>query len=245
MYIAFLDEFGHIGPYVARTDPRYNHSPVFGLAGYILPHHHVRRFATWFYQYKGRLLSQEIAEAQGHPATWEKKGKKLYRSKNIESYRNLRGGTNRMINKIFVFGGRLFYYGIEKYQSPEESNATNLYKTCMSHTIRRINHFCGSQEETFLMILDEHEDRIQLLEAAAKTMFGEHAAVNLLEPPFQVESHLYQTIQAADWIATIIGKLLAYRSQPAEFADYEWAERYFGSRIGEAATHSKIWKRGS
>ena len=27
-YIAYLDEFGHIGPYVARNDRRHNDSPV-------------------------------------------------------------------------------------------------------------------------------------------------------------------------------------------------------------------------
>ena len=36
-YIAYLDEFGHIGPYIARDDPRHNDSPVFGLAGFIMP----------------------------------------------------------------------------------------------------------------------------------------------------------------------------------------------------------------
>ena len=33
-YFAYLDEFGHIGPYVNREHPRYNDSPVFGLAGF-------------------------------------------------------------------------------------------------------------------------------------------------------------------------------------------------------------------
>ena len=33
-YFACLDEFGHIGPYVSRTHPRYRESPVFGLAGF-------------------------------------------------------------------------------------------------------------------------------------------------------------------------------------------------------------------
>ncbi len=34
---AYLDEFGHIGPYVGRDDPRYKESPVSGLAGFVLP----------------------------------------------------------------------------------------------------------------------------------------------------------------------------------------------------------------
>ena len=37
LYFAYLDEFGHIGPYIARDDPKHNDSPVFGLGGMILP----------------------------------------------------------------------------------------------------------------------------------------------------------------------------------------------------------------
>ena len=46
-YIAYLDEFGHVGPYIDRTHPRHNDSPVFGLAGFVLPLDEVRGFATW------------------------------------------------------------------------------------------------------------------------------------------------------------------------------------------------------
>ena len=59
-YIAYLDEFGHIGPYIARNDPRHNDSPVFGLAGLVLPIGQVRNFGTWFYQRKCELLKFEI-----------------------------------------------------------------------------------------------------------------------------------------------------------------------------------------
>ena len=54
--LAFLDEFGHCGPYVARRDRRYNQSPVFGLAGYVIPHSEARNFATFFLQLKRQML---------------------------------------------------------------------------------------------------------------------------------------------------------------------------------------------
>ena len=73
-YFAYLDEFGHVGPYVARTDPKYRESPVFGLAGFVLPADEVRGFGTWFYQRKCELLAFEIARSGKHPALWEKKG---------------------------------------------------------------------------------------------------------------------------------------------------------------------------
>ena len=73
-YIAYLDEFGPIGPCIARDDPRHNDSPVFGLAGFIMPLEVVRGFGTWFYQRKCDLLDFEIQRSGEHPAVWEKKG---------------------------------------------------------------------------------------------------------------------------------------------------------------------------
>jgi hypothetical protein len=81
MLIAFLDEFGHAGPFVARTDSRFKQSPVFGLAGYVLPHHQVRHFSTFFFQLKQHMLAAELASSNQHPATWEKKGTELISTK--------------------------------------------------------------------------------------------------------------------------------------------------------------------
>ena len=76
-YFAYLDEFGHISPYVSRTDPRYKDSPVFGLAGFVLPATEVRGFGTWFFQRKCEMLKFEIDRSGEHPAVWEKKGASL------------------------------------------------------------------------------------------------------------------------------------------------------------------------
>jgi len=100
LYIAYLDEFGHIGPYISREDPSYNDSPVFGLGGMFLPYDKARSFATWFYQLKCRLLAWEIEQSGQHPATWEKKGSSLYTTQNVVKYQELRQGTNRLLNKI-------------------------------------------------------------------------------------------------------------------------------------------------
>ena len=101
-YFAYLDEFGHIGPYVSREDSRYNDSPVFGLAGFVLPSGHVRSFGTWFFQRKCELLAFEIDRSEKHPAQWEKKGSSLYTVTNVTRYAELRKFTNRLFNKIAV-----------------------------------------------------------------------------------------------------------------------------------------------
>ena len=67
-YLLYLDEFGHIGPYRSRNHPKYKESPVFGLAGFMMPVEHVRPFGSWFFQRKCELLKFEIERAGKHPA---------------------------------------------------------------------------------------------------------------------------------------------------------------------------------
>jgi len=246
MLIAFLDEFGHIGPFVSRSDPKFNHSPVFGLAGYVLPHHQVRHFATFFFKLKSQMLAAELKFVKDHPATWEKKGKELITSRNIKKYVHIREGLARLLNEIYKCNGKLVYYGRQKYQGPAESNSSGLYTTVMAHTIRAIDGYCCGVRGQFMMILDQHSDRLKLLESATKTMFSpESPARCLIEPPFQVESHLYQTIQAADWIASLVGRLLSFTVEPKQYSDWEWAETYFGKRIKDLSTHSSLWRPAS
>ena len=73
-FFAYLDEFGHIGPYVGREDLRYRESPVFGLAGFVLPVETVRGFGSWFFQRKCELLAFEIERSGEHPALWGEEG---------------------------------------------------------------------------------------------------------------------------------------------------------------------------
>lgn len=242
MYIAFLDEFGHVGPFQFRSAPRYNESPVFGLAGILLPSESVRRFATWFYQLKGHLLEREIQASGKHPATWEKKGSDLFVARAVRKREEIRLAGFRLINKTISCGGKIFYYGREKWMHPSHSNPTGLYRTVLSQSIRRIDEFCSTRDQDFLMIMDEHSDRKALFETAAKTMFGDSPAQRLLEPPFEVESYLYQTVQVADWISSLIGKLWNYRPRPTQYSNHDVFEMYFGVRIDSAATHSTIFR---
>jgi Protein of unknown function (DUF3800) len=242
MQIAFFDEFGHCGPVISRTDARHKTSPVFGLAGIVLPAIEVRAFVTCFFQLKNNMLSSELHASGAHPATWEKKGSELISSKNINTYAHVRQGVSRFLNEIYKRNGRIIYYGREKYQKPEESNSNGLYNTALSHTIRNTDKYCQTLRSPFIMILDQHPNRIKLLAQASKTMFGADPARCLLEPPFQVESHLYQTVQAADWIAALIGRIEAFRASPIEFQDWQWAEQMYGEKLRRLTTHSTIWK---
>ncbi len=240
MYIAFIDEFGHIGPYISRSDPKHNASPVFGMGGMLLPEDSVRHFATWFYQLKGNLLGSEIKKSGKHPATWEKKGSSLFTARAITKFPNVRGAANRLINKVRSCGGVIVYYGREKHLAPGKANAPGLNRTVLSQLIRNFDQYADGQNSNFLMILDEHSQHRDLLETAAKTMFGSEPARRLSEPPFQVESYLYQTVQAADWIAAILGRVWAYELRPKEYQDCRPAYKYFAARIDGTASNSSV-----
>jgi hypothetical protein len=246
MYFAYLDEFGHVGPYTGRGNAKYNESPVFGLGGIILPAAEVRGFATWFYQLKSNLLRWEI-DASGEAAYWwEKKGAQLFTTRNVEAYRELRVATNRLLNKIEAVGGKCVYVGLEKYSTPEEHSATSLYLAVLREVIKRIDQFCERENRQWLLLMDEQERshfRRQIVSTASISMFGPDQRTRLIEPPIQAESHLFQTLQCADWICGLTGRLGAYVCRPDEYADLVWAATYFQNRLNKVAPFSAFRKR--
>lgn len=156
-YIAYLDEFGHVGPYVARTDPKHRTSPVFGLAGFLMPASQVRAFGTWFFKRKRELLDFEIRRSGEHPAVWEKKGSSLYTVTNVKRYPEVRKTTNRLLNKIESVGGRVFYVGIRKTAQPADHDAQALYFRVLAEAIKRLDAFCRDDHASlsqFLLALD-------------------------------------------------------------------------------------------
>lgn len=243
-YIAYLDEFGHIGPYVARDHTRHNDSPVFGLAGYIMPVEAVRGFGTWFFQRKCQLLDFEIQRSGEHPAVWEKKGSSLYTVTNVERYPELRQTTFRLLNKIRSLHGRIFYVGIRKTADPETHDANAMYESVLAEAIGRLDQFCRDDHtpsERFLLALDEHPLRAELLTEAARGMYGgTEPRRQLIEPPFQLESHRYQTAQAADWIAGLVGRLAAYWKEPESWAENVMFRRYFEHRLSGLQVRSGV-----
>lgn len=241
-FIAYLDEFGHIGPFVSRDHPSHKTSPVFGLGGFVLPSDKVRAFATWFYQLKSNLLQFEIASS-GIPAyQWEKKGAALYTTKNIKKYRELRNATFRLMNRIKSDEGMIFYVGIQKTHPPETHDPKKLYLTVLKESIKRIDQFCSSRSAHFQMILDEQggvDFRAQIVTEASVQMFTQ-SRTTMIEPPIQAESHLFQTLQCADWLCGLIGRVGCYMVLPNAYSELDWTEKYFTYRLKSVAPTSGI-----
>lgn len=231
MIFVYLDEFGHIGPFESRTSLKHNESPVFGLAGMMLPERAVRPFASYFLKQKEFHFKKEIEKSRKMAAKWEKKGTSFIRPKPMTEYVEMRRVLHRILKKIDLLGGNVFYYGREKIVGATGLNSIGLYTTCLAHALRNIDTVCENKKEPFVVVVDQHSARKELLECAAKTMYGVKPCKNLASPPFEVESYINQNIQAADWIATLIGRILAYRLLPDQYADHEVIENIFGTHV--------------
>jgi len=158
-------------------------------------------------------------------------------------YRELRAFTNRLLNRISACGGQVIYVGLHKQASVEEHKPLRLYLAVLKEMIKRLNALCEHEKERsdFLLVMDQHQERESLLTEASRAMFGkENPKRRLIEPPFQVESHRYQTVQAADWICGLIGRLGPFWVLPQEFQDWSLVDNYFGPRVRQVSVGSGI-----
>jgi hypothetical protein len=247
-YFVYLDEFGHVGPFISRTHSQHNTFPIFGFGGIIIPAEEARAFSSWFFQLKCNLLAWEIERSGVPPFRWEKKGAALYTTNNVLQYRELRQATFRLLTKIRKCGGYVFYVGLEKNALPDIHQPNNMMFAVLREAIKRLDAFCTETNANFLMFID-HREEITLREAVVgvtqKTMYGADAIKTLLEAPTQVESHLYQSMQAADWICGLLGRIESYRILPSQYTDYDWTAKYFANRLHTAAIRSGVRKQAN
>lgn len=241
-YVAYLDEFGHVGQYVSRNHPKYKTHPAFGFAGLILPATEIREFAIYFYKAKCQLLAYDLVNdnPKNLPAyQWEKKGSQLYALRNVTKYEQLRRSTFRLLNHIEKIGGHVFYTGEHKTTDPDAHNSTETFKRQLLQSVRKIHRFCAQSGSTFMLMLDEqragNEWRETNVQVCTLAMFEDASEKcrTLIEPPIQAESHLFQTIQCADWICGLIGRLTALLLAPDEYSELEPFDKYFSDRISK------------
>ena len=226
MYIVYLDEFGHIGPYISKNDPRHNNHPVFGLAGFAIPAHNARKLSSHFFNIKKKFFSKKIIASGKKCYEFEEKSSNFFRNNQFNGSSKIKREKtniiNRILSKISDLDGFVIYVGIEKHLSPDEFKSKGLYKQVVKEVIKRIDEEMNEKRKSFLLVMDQQSDftqnspvpvndmRREIVRQASMTMFGEDKKLNLVEPPIQVESHLYPNVQIADWICGLIGKISFY-----------------------------------
>ncbi|EPB5149917.1 DUF3800 domain-containing protein [Morganella morganii] len=250
LYIVYLDEFGHDGPFISHDHDIHNTHPVFGLGGFVIPANKVREFSHFFFKLKQNLfgkheipLARKKAEESGmrfQLSSWEKKGSKQYSVANLRSYKTfLTGSTNRIINNITKNGGFLFYVGEAKKRGVGKHNPQGVYKSSLKEVIKRLDDEFKTQDAQFLIFMDDHEMRKEIVK---RSIYEMHQCdkYQLVEAPVQVDSKLYQTIQCADWLCAIYGKLSYFDVEPDSKPEYELFKIYFGDRIASAQKRSNV-----
>lgn len=249
-YIVYLDEFGHVGPYVSADDKKHNTHPVFGLGGFVLPINEVRSFSSFFFNLKIRMFgsydipkAREDARLAGKAfqlSTWEKKGSQLYSVVNIQRYKNvLVRSTRRIVNYISRVGGFLLYVGEAKRRDVEKHNPQGTYSSSLREVIKRLDDEFKGLDANFLIFMDDSEGRSDIVKRSIYEMH-QNDKYQLIEAPMQVDSKLYQTIQCADWLCSIYGKIGFYDISPDEKPQYEPFKKYFGDLIQANQKRSNI-----
>ena len=152
---------------------------------------------------------------------------------NINTYPEVGKAIKRILRQVKAFGGCVFYYGqVKPVGALAETGETTRqrYDHVMIQTIKRLDRL---PTDKHMIILDEVDttSRLDALASASGFMFGGGpAGRKLVEPPMQVESHLYATVQCADWICALLGRITAAKVDPA-FAEFDWASRMFGQNM--------------
>lgn len=247
MLLAYLDEFGHIGPYIDHDHPKFNDHPVFGYAGFVMPAENVRKFGGFFEHIKETLLDFEIRKAQKHPRRWEKKGASLFTTRNMTNYPEAAHAFRRLMRRLTELDGKIVYYGQVKPVGSEKETAESSAARTAHHlrqSLMRLSTYANSCDENIMVVLDSVDDkpRLHAVETMSSFIYSKSSPSDLrriVEAPMQVESHLYATIQFADWVCALVSR--ASHHHFVEQSEFAWASEKFGSVMSKACTEqSKI-----
>ncbi|GAB3400442.1 DUF3800 domain-containing protein [Schumannella luteola] len=227
MLIAYLDEFGHVGPFVEDRHPKFGQHPVFGYAGFIIPAENARRFGGDFKRVKTSLFKTEI-DKSSNPAQWERKGNEYFSTGSITRRPEQLRAFSGLMRQLRGNGGRLFYYGDEKMRGTLKQTgrtSTDITEHALSEAINRICTHADSVGDDVLILTDSitEKSRIELVAKMYAHIYSRRRAEmkRIVEAPLHVESQLNSGIQMADWICGLIGRLAHFHLLRG--SEFEWA----------------------
>lgn len=250
MLIAYLDEFGHIGPYIEDGHPRFGQHPIFGYAGFIVPVRHARRLGAEFKRVKTALFKTEIDQSNV-PAQWERKGSEYFSTGSIAKHPEQIRAFRGLMRRLEGLGGGLFYYGDEKQrgtlkQTGRDSNAITY--DALRETINRLCRHADHADDDLLILMDAITDksRRELVAKLYAHIYGRPRPEmkRIVEAPLHIESELNSGIQLADWICALITR--ASHFQMVKDSPFGWAPGHFrdtmqGLFTYESKLHLLAW----
>lgn len=245
MLLAYIDEIGETGAFISKSHNRFNTSPAFGYAGFVVPERSARLFGQRFAREKATLFASDVAKAE-HPGRWEKKGSEIFHSFSAEHHpEQIRvfNGLARVLRE--TFGGLLFYYANEKpIGSPGQTRLdTDARETsAMRDALNRLCTYADNRSQQLLVMIDQinEKDRAKRLPKMYEHILGrarDHPEMKrIVEPPMHVDSALSSNIQFADWVAAAVSRAVERQLLVAEVQRNEWIPATLAKPLTESFT---------
>lgn len=253
MILMYADEFGHDGVY-DPADPNRRHHPLFGLAGFVLRAHRWRDLDRRYLRLKQAFYAREIqrqALATGLRAErFEPKDLQLNNRRDVRF-------THHVFDALMNVQAVVFAYGLRKpVAAPHNSPA--LYGNTTQGLMRALEKFvratAGHHERRAMLVIDRRQERrdVEVLASAQSYLFSAadvHGGFQrVIESPLLVRSEWHHGIQVADNICRVIGRVFAYRTDPAGQAAWQPFDTEFGHRIDGLTHHiapkwQSVWVR--
>lgn len=243
MLLAYIDEIGEAGPYVSKDHPRFNTSPAFGYAGFVLPERSARKFGTIFTNEKRKLFANELRNV-AHPGRWERKGSDIFRPQTWDKYPGQIRVVRGLVDELAKLGGQVFYYADEKQKGTHRQVSMTHDEretAAMQETVNRLCRHANDRDQNLLILMDginEHQRAARVAASYAHIFsrsqeFPEMRAA--VEPPMHVDSALSSNIQFADWLAAAIGRAIDYQLERK--SRFEWIPEAMGNHMHHRLTH--------
>jgi len=247
--LAYLDEFGHIGPYISLEHRKYNQHPAFGYAGFVVPASNVREFGASFEHFKERQFRAAIRESGANPHGWERKGAEMFTTGSFNKYPENMEMVSHLVQRLHQLGGRTYFYGQVKpvgseKETGESARARNGH--ALQQSLIWLAAYADAQNERLLVFVDRTDRAVReaAIDDMAKAIYGKlrPELSRIVQVPTELESHRYGTIQFADWLAAAVSRASHYHL--AYGSEFSWAPAQFRRIFADSAIRqSRIWLR--
>lgn len=251
MLLAYIDEIGEPGPYVAKDHPKFNTNPVFGYAGFVIPESSARRLGQIFTSEKRRVFAGELRDVE-NPGRWERKGSDIFTPDAWRSYREQIRVFRGLISKLAELEGQAFFYAEQKeigtrkqVRLSDEQRETSAIR----ESINRLCRHADKRGENLLILMDQINEKQRAARVA--TMYAyifsrarEFREMNaVIEPPMHIDSALSANIQFADWIAAAVSRAIDYQLEHE--SRYSWIPQALGTHMHQRITYEsklRLWQ---
>lgn len=232
MLLAYIDEIGETGAFISSDHARYNTSPAFGYAGFVIPADVARRFGAKINFVKRGLFKAEI-DAADHPGRWERKGASIFRRDTHQTFPNQIRAFNGLVEQLRALGGCVFYYADEKpIGTPGQTklDTTARETSAMQESLNRIARHADNAQSNVMVVIDQinektRAERLPLMYSHILGRASDHPEMKrIIEPPMHVDSALSSNIQFAGWIAACLTRAIHYHL--IEHSPFGWVTHH-------------------